>query len=57
MEFLQSSHLTDFYQLNMIQAYLECGPTETAVFEFLSESRLQPRFSRECFELESSSSR
>jgi nicotinate phosphoribosyltransferase len=26
--------LTDFYQLNMIQAYLEHGKTETAVFEF-----------------------
>jgi len=26
--------LTDLYQLNMLQAYLECGQTETAVFEF-----------------------
>ncbi len=25
--------LTDLYQLNMIQAYLDCGKTETAVFE------------------------
>lgn len=26
--------LTDLYQLNMAQAYLDCGKTETAVFEF-----------------------
>jgi nicotinate phosphoribosyltransferase len=26
--------LTDLYQLNMVQAYLEHGETETAVFEF-----------------------
>src|SRR5512147_1420341 len=26
--------LTDLYQLNMLQAYLERGMTETAVFEF-----------------------
>jgi len=26
--------LTDLYQLNMIQAYLDCGKTGTAVFEF-----------------------
>ena len=26
--------LTDLYQLNMLQAYLEHGQTETAVFEF-----------------------
>ena len=26
--------LTDLYQLNMVQAYLERGQTETAVFEF-----------------------
>ena len=26
--------LTDLYQLNMIQAYLDHGETETAVFEF-----------------------
>jgi nicotinate phosphoribosyltransferase len=29
-----SSLPTDLYQLNMIQAYLECGKTGTAVFEF-----------------------
>jgi nicotinate phosphoribosyltransferase len=29
-----SSLLTDLYQLNMIQAYLEHGETKTAVFEF-----------------------
>ena len=26
--------LTDLYQLNMVQAYLEAGQTGTAVFEF-----------------------
>ena len=26
--------LTDLYQLNMMQAYLEGGKTDTAVFEF-----------------------
>ncbi len=31
---LTSPLLTDLYQLNMIQAYLEHGDTETAVFEF-----------------------
>ncbi len=30
----QSLLLTDLYQLNMMQAYLEAGMTETAVFEF-----------------------
>jgi len=29
-----SALLTDLYQLNMMQAYLEAGMTETAVFEF-----------------------
>jgi nicotinate phosphoribosyltransferase len=29
-----SSLLTDLYQLNMVQAYLDHGQTETAVFEF-----------------------
>jgi nicotinate phosphoribosyltransferase len=29
-----SALLTDLYQLNMVQAYLEAGQTETAVFEF-----------------------
>lgn len=29
-----SALLTDLYQLNMVQAYLETGQTETAVFEF-----------------------
>jgi nicotinate phosphoribosyltransferase len=31
---LTSALLTDFYQINMIQAYLDHGETETAVFEF-----------------------
>src|SRR6185437_4081823 len=30
----ESPLLTDLYQLNMIQAYLDHGDTETAVFEF-----------------------
>jgi nicotinate phosphoribosyltransferase len=34
--------LTDLYQLNMLQAYLERGETETAVFEFFVR-RLPPR--------------
>ena len=34
MEPFPSALLTDLYQLTMIQAYLECGQTETAVFEF-----------------------
>jgi nicotinate phosphoribosyltransferase len=34
MEPIPSALLTDLYQLNMIQAYLESGQTDTAVFEF-----------------------
>src|SRR5262245_35273561 len=34
MDAWNSPLLTDFYQLNMIQAYLDCSKTETAVFEF-----------------------
>ena len=34
MEPVSTALLTDLYQLNMIQAYLESGQTETAVFEF-----------------------
>jgi nicotinate phosphoribosyltransferase len=34
MEPMPSALLTDLYQLNMIQAYLESGQTDTAVFEF-----------------------
>src|SRR5262245_43493610 len=30
----QCALLTDLYQLNMLQAYLECGETEPAAFEF-----------------------
>ena len=33
---LTSPLLTDLYQLNMLQAYLDHGATETAVFEFFS---------------------
>ena len=29
-----SALLTDLYQLNMLQAYLDHGQTDTAVFEF-----------------------
>ena len=34
MEPMPNALLTDLYQLNMIQAYLESGQTDTAVFEF-----------------------
>ena len=34
MQAPNSPLLTDLYQLNMIQAYLEHGKTATAVFEF-----------------------
>ncbi len=34
MEPMASGLLTDLYQLNMIQAYLELGQTDVAVFEF-----------------------
>jgi nicotinic acid phosphoribosyltransferase len=34
--------LTDLYQLNMIQAYLEHGETKAAVFEFFVR-KLPPR--------------
>ena len=34
MEALQGALLTDLYQLTMIQAYLDSGQTDTAVFEF-----------------------
>src|SRR6516225_8557773 len=34
MDLAASPLLTDLYQLNMIQAYLEHGETKTAVFEF-----------------------
>ena len=34
MSAMQGALLTDLYQLTMIQAYLECGQTDTAVFEF-----------------------
>jgi nicotinate phosphoribosyltransferase len=34
MDIGSSPLLTDLYQLNMIQAYLDCGKTDTAVFEF-----------------------
>jgi nicotinate phosphoribosyltransferase len=34
MEPLQEALLTDLYQLTMVQAYLESGQIDTAVFEF-----------------------
>jgi len=34
MEPVPGALLTDLYQLTMIQAYLESGQTDTAVFEF-----------------------
>jgi hypothetical protein len=42
MEALQGALLTDLYQLTMIQAYLELGQTDTAVFEFFVR-KLPPR--------------
>ena len=39
---LTSTLLTDLYQLNMIQAYLDHGETKTAVFEFFVR-KLPPR--------------
>ena len=38
----QSALLTDLYQINMIQAYLDHGETRTAVFEFFVRN-LPPR--------------
>src|SRR5262249_20872179 len=35
--------LTDLYQLNMVQAYLDQGKTDTAVFEFFVRSLPQRR--------------
>src|SRR5579862_4439469 len=42
MEPSASPLLTDLYQINMIQAYLDHGDTETAVFEFFARA-LPPR--------------
>ncbi|MDO8876500.1 MAG: nicotinate phosphoribosyltransferase [Pseudolabrys sp.] len=42
MDPLTSPLLTDLYQLNMIQAYLDHGETKTAVFEFFVR-KLPPR--------------
>ena len=39
---LNSPLLTDLYQFNMIQAYLDHGETKTAVFEFFVR-KLPPR--------------
>jgi nicotinate phosphoribosyltransferase len=36
MNAAESPLLTDLYQLNMLQAYLESGQTQTAVFEFFA---------------------
>ena len=41
MNFGSSALLTDLYQLTMLQAYLEAGMEETAVFEFFVR-RLPP---------------
>jgi nicotinate phosphoribosyltransferase len=38
MDLARSALLTDLYQLNMVQAYLDHGKTETAVFEFFVRS-------------------
>jgi nicotinate phosphoribosyltransferase len=42
MQSVRSALLTDLYQLTMIQAYLESGQTDTAVFEFFVR-KLPPR--------------
>ncbi len=42
MDLHTSPLLTDLYQLNMLQAYLDHGMTETAVFEFFAR-KLPPR--------------
>src|SRR5580704_9571289 len=42
MQAATSPLLTDLYQLNMIQAYLDHGDTKTAVFELFSRT-LPPR--------------
>ena len=39
MEPVPGALLTDLYQLTMIQAYLESGQTDTAVFEFFVRTR------------------
>ena len=38
MNAVNSPLLTDLYQLNMIQAYLDHGSTDTAVFEFFART-------------------
>ena len=40
--------LTDLYQLNMIQAYLDHGQTDTAVFEFFVRKLPSRRFLLAC---------
>ena len=42
MDLFANPLLTDLYQLNMMQSYLEHGMTETAVFEFFCR-KLPPR--------------
>ena len=42
MDLAESPLLTDLYQLNMVQAYLDHGETRTAVFEFFVR-KLPPR--------------
>jgi hypothetical protein len=43
MDLTTSSLLTDLYQLNMVQAYLDHGETKTAVFEFFVRKPLPQR--------------
>src|SRR3974390_3056685 len=42
LDLITSPLLTDLYQINMIQAYLDHGDTNTAVFELFARS-LPPR--------------
>ena len=43
MEPAPGALLTDLYQLTMIQAYLDSGQTDTAVFEFFVRKLPPPR--------------
>lgn len=43
MDLRKTPLLTDLYQLNMLQTYLESGETKTAVFEFLVRRLPQER--------------
>ncbi|MGY3617080.1 hypothetical protein [Bradyrhizobium sp. USDA 10063] len=49
MDRIASGLLTDLYQLNMVQAYLEAGQTEAAVFEFfVRKAAITPQLPHGC---------